>query len=123
MKRFIILTLLFVIITSVLAFAEEGIAIFTYNSALEAAVENSNQPELDDYNIKAMESALQDAKDEAILGYYGGTPQQVAERKIIKEVVPFEAEVNLEIAKKQKKRQYSSNEIRCLSGNDESTAQ
>ena len=63
-----------------------------------------------------------DAKDEAILGYYGGTPQQVAERKIIKEVVPFEAEVNLEIAKKQK-RQYSSNEIRCLSGNDESTAQ
>ena len=102
MKRFIILTILFVFITSVFAFAEEGIAIFTYNSALETAVENSNQPALDDFNIKAMESALQDAKDEAILGYYGGTPQQVAERKIVKEVVPFEAEINLEIAKKQK---------------------
>ncbi|NLM11095.1 MAG: TolC family protein [Clostridiaceae bacterium] len=102
MKRFIILTLCLILVTGVFAFAEEGIIRFTYESALETAVENSIQPELDDYNIKAMESALEEAREEAIKGFYGGTPQEVAERKIIKEVAPFEAEVNLEIAIRQK---------------------
>lgn len=102
MKRFIILTICFVLVTGVFAFAEESIIRFTYESALETAVENSIQPELDDYNIKAMESALKEAKEEAIKGFYGGTPQEVVERKIIKQVAPFEAEVNLEVAVKQK---------------------
>lgn len=102
MKRFIILTLFFILVTGVYAFAEEGIVVFTYDSALETAVENSIQPELDDYNIKSMKSALEDAKEEAIKGFLGGTPQEVVERKIIKEVVPVEAELNLEVAKRQK---------------------
>ena len=74
MKRFIILTLLFVIILC-LAFAEEGIAIFTYNSALGPlwkTLINQSWTTI----ILRLESALQDAKDEAILGYYGGTPNR-----------------------------------------------
>lgn len=102
MKRFIILTFCFVLITGVFAIAEESITRFTYESALETAVENSIQPELDDYNIKALESALKKAKEEAIKGFYGGTPQEVVERRIIKEVAPFDAEVNLEVAVRQK---------------------
>jgi len=68
-KRFFILTLCVVIITGVFAVAEENIVKFTYKSALETAVENSVQPELDDYNIKAKESALEKAKEEAIKGF------------------------------------------------------
>lgn len=102
MKRFIILTLCFILVAGIPAFAEENVTKFTYESALETAVENSIQPELDDYNIKSLESALEKAKEEAIKGFIGGTPQEVAERKIIKQVAPFEAEVNLEVAKRQK---------------------
>lgn len=102
MKRFLILTLVFALVTGVSAFAEENVLKFTYETALETALENSVQPKLDDYNIKAMESALEEAREEAIKGFYGGTPQEVVERKIIKEVSPFEAEVNLEVAIRQK---------------------
>ncbi len=101
-KRFFILTLCVVIITGVFAVAEENIVKFTYKSALETAVENSVQPELDDYNIKAKESALEKAKEEAIKGFLGGTPQEVVERRIVKEVAPFEAETDLEVARRQK---------------------
>lgn len=102
MKRLVIMTLCLILVTGVCAFAEETVTRFTYESALETAVENSIQPELDDYNIKSLESALEKAKEEAIKGFIGGTSQEVVERKIIKQVAPFEAEVNLEVAKRQK---------------------
>jgi outer membrane protein TolC len=89
-------------ITAVMVFAEEGILIFTYETALEAAVENSNQPALDDYNIKARQSALEDAREEAKKYFYGGTPQDAAERNIIKQVNPLVAETEVEIAQRRK---------------------
>jgi outer membrane protein TolC len=102
MKRIAVLVLLLVFVTGVMVYAEEAITIFTYESALETAVKNSIQPALDDYNIKSKESALKDAKDEAIKGFIGGTHQEVVERTIIKEVAPFEAETALEVARRQK---------------------
>lgn len=102
MKRILFLVLVLVLATGLMAFAEEGLTIFTYEAALEAAVKNSIQPALDDYNIKAKESALEDARDEAIKGFIGGTPQEVVERKIIKEVAPFEAQTAVEVARRQK---------------------
>lgn len=102
MKRIAIFVLLLVFSCSVLAFAEETITRFTYESALETAVQNSIQPALDDFNIKAKESALEKAKDDAIKGFIGGTNQQVAEKKIIDNVAPLEAETALETARRQK---------------------
>jgi len=102
MKRLAFLVLILVFATAVMVFAEEGILTFTYETALEAAVENSNQPALDDYNIKARQSALEDAREEATKAFYGGTPQEVVERKIIKEVNPLVAETEVEIAQRQK---------------------
>lgn len=102
MKRIVFLIVILIACTGIMAFAEGNVTVFTYRSALEAAVSNSIQPELDDYNIKAKESALEDAKEEAIKGFLGGTPQEVAERMIIRHVVPLEAEVALEVARRQK---------------------
>lgn len=102
MKRITILVILLIFVTGVLAFAEEAITVFTYQSALETAVKNSIQPSLDDYNIKARESALKQAQDEAIKGFIGGTSQEVVEKLIKKEVAPLEAEAALEIARREK---------------------
>lgn len=102
MKRIVFLVIMLVFVTGVMVFAEEGITIFTYESALEAAVNNSSQPALDDLNIKARESALKDAKDEAIKGFIGGTLQEIVEKNIVKKVSPLEAETNLEVARRQK---------------------
>jgi hypothetical protein len=102
MKRIVLFVLLFVFSCSVLAFAEETITSFTYESALETAVQNSNQPSLDDYNIKAKESALEKAKEEAVKGFIGGTPQQTVEKNITSKVAPLEAETALETARREK---------------------
>ncbi len=102
MKRIFLLVVIFVLTTVFMAYAEESIAKYNFEAALETAVSNSNQPALDDYQISALESALEDARLEAKKGFIGGTPQEVVERTIVKEVDPIEAEVNLEIAKRQK---------------------
>jgi hypothetical protein len=102
MKRIVFFVLLLVLSFSVLAFAEEAITRFTYESALETAVKNSIQPALDDFNIKAKESALEKAKDDAIKGFIGGTNQQVVENNIMKKVAPLEAETALEVARREK---------------------
>ncbi len=102
MKRLILMIVVLVFTSAVMVFAEEGIMKFTYESALEAAAYNSVQPALDDYNIKALESALEDAVDKAKKGFIGGTPQEVVERTIVKEVNPLEAKINLEIGQRQK---------------------
>lgn len=102
MKRIVILVLLLVFSFSVLALAEETITRFTYESALRTAVENSIQPALDDFNIKAKESALEKAKDEAVKDYIINTNQQLVEKNIVKKVVPLEAETALEVAKREK---------------------
>lgn len=102
MKRIAIFVLLLVFSFSVLAFAEEAITRFTYESALDTAVKNSIQPALDDFNIKAKESALEKAKEEAIKGFIGGTHQQIVEKNIVKKVAPLEAETALETARREK---------------------
>jgi len=102
MKRYVFLIVIFMIVTGVLSYAEESITRYNYESALKAAVENSIQPALDDINIKAKESALEKARQEALKGFIGGTKQEIVERKIIKEVAPLEAEAALEVAKRQK---------------------
>ncbi len=102
MKRIVILILLCVFTFSVLAFAEETITRFTYESALETAVQNSIQPALDDFNIRAKESALEKAKEDAIKGFIGGTNQQVVEKNITSKVTPLEAETAVETARRQK---------------------
>jgi len=102
MKRIVILVLLLVFSFSVLALAEETITRFTYESALKTAVENSIQPALDDFNIKAKESALEKAKEEAVKDYITNTNQQLVEKNIVKKVAPLEAETALEVAKREK---------------------
>jgi len=102
MKRLVFLILTLAFATAVMAAAEEGILTFTYETALKAAVENSNQPALDDYNIKAKQSTLEDAKEEAKKAFYSGTPQEIVERKIIREVNPLVAETEVEIAQRRK---------------------
>lgn len=102
MKRIAALVIMLVIITGVMAFAEENIKVFTYESALEAAVKNSIQPALDELNIKSKESALEQAKEDAIEGFIGGTSQEVVERTFIREVAPMEAEVAVEVARREK---------------------
>lgn len=102
MKRIGILALLLVFSFSVLAFAEETITRFTYESALETAVKNSIQPALDDFNIKTKESALEKAKEEAIKDYIATTNQQLVEKNITKKVAPLEAETALEVARREK---------------------
>lgn len=102
MKRFVFIIAIFMIVTGVFSYAEESITRYNYESALKAAVENSIQPALDDFNIKAKESALEEAKKEAVKGFIGGTSQEIVERRIIKEVAPLEAEAALEVAKRQK---------------------
>lgn len=102
MKRCVFLIAIFMLVTGVLSYAGENITKYDYESALKAAVENSIQPALDDYNIKAKESALEEARKEAMKGFIGGTYQEVVEKRIVKEVAPLEAEAALEIAKRQK---------------------
>ena len=98
MKRVLFLVIVLILITTIMAYAENEIIKYNYETVIETAIKNSIQPELDDYHISAMESALEDARLEAKKGFIGGTPQEVVERTIIKQVVPIEAEVNLEIA-------------------------
>ena len=102
MKRYIFLVVLFLIVTGVFSYAEESILKYNYESALEAAVNNSIQSALDDFNIKAKESALEEAKKGANRSFIGGTNQEIVEWKIAKDVVPQQAEIALEIAKRQK---------------------
>lgn len=102
MKRIAILVILLIFVTGILAFAEEAVTVFTYQSALETAVKNSRQPALDDYNIKAKESALKQAQEDARKGVTSGTPQEMAERTIKRDVAPLEAETALEIARREK---------------------
>jgi len=102
MKRVLFFVLLLVFSCSVLVFAEENITRFTYQSALETAVKNSIQPSLDDTIIKAKESALEKAREDAIKGFIGGTLQEVVEVSIKREVTPLEAENAIEVAKRQK---------------------
>jgi len=102
MKRILILVIILVLLTTLMAYAENEIKKYNYDTAIETALSNSIQPALDDYNISAMESALEDARLEAKKGFIGGTPQEVVERTIIQKVAPVEAEVNLEIAKRTK---------------------
>lgn len=64
MKRYIFLIGLFMIVTVAFSFAEESIFKYSYESAFEAAVNNSIQPALDDYNIKSKESTLKEAQKE-----------------------------------------------------------
>ena len=102
MKRVLFLVIVLILITTIMAYAENEIIKYDYETVIETALSNSVQPELDDYHISALESALEDARLEAKKGFIGGTPQEVVERTIIKQVVPIEAEVNLEIAKRKK---------------------
>ncbi|MDI9482164.1 MAG: TolC family protein [Bacillota bacterium] len=102
MKRILFLVVVLVLLTTLMAYAENEIIKYNYETVLETALSNAVQPELDDYHISAMESALEDARLEAKKGFIGGTPQEVVERTIIKQVAPIEAEVNLEIAKRKK---------------------
>ncbi|NLY18668.1 MAG: TolC family protein [Clostridiaceae bacterium] len=102
MKRYVFLIAIFMIVTALFSYAEENITKYSYETALKAAVENSIQPALDDFNIKAKESALEQAEKEALKGFIGGTNQEIVERRIIKEVAPLEAEAALDVAKRQK---------------------
>ncbi len=70
--------------------------------ACEIAVSNSIQATIDDINILIKKDALNQAKENAaFLGDAYGI-QKVLNNRIIKEVRPFEAETNLEVAKKTK---------------------
>jgi len=102
MKRILFLVIVLVLLTTLMAYAENEIIKYNYETAIETALSNSIQPALDDYHISAMESALEDARLEAKKGSISGTPQEVVEKTIIKQVVPIEAETNLEIAKRKK---------------------
>jgi hypothetical protein len=74
----------------------------TIETLYEIAVNNSVQALIDDINILIKEDALNQSKENAaFLGDVYGI-QKVLNNRIIKEVKPFEAETNLEVARKTK---------------------
>lgn len=110
-KKIFLLVLVFVIVNQqfIVAHAnskeissEAELQTITIEKAWDIAVENSLQASIDDINILIKEDALKQAKDGAVfLGDAYGI-QKVLNNKLAKEVRPFEAETNLEVAKKTK---------------------
>lgn len=84
---------------------EEGLSM---EKACEIAAYNSIQSRIDDINILIKEDALDKAReDAAFLGDVYGI-KNVLNNRIIKEVKPFEAETNLEMARLAKRDNISS---------------
>ena len=105
MKRVIFIVIIAVIAsTLVSAYAAEGrSAAITREEAREIAVRNSRQLELDDLQIQRLEKAYQRAIDQAkaLPDAYGLS--NVLSNKINRIKLPFDAETNLEAAKRSKK--------------------
>jgi len=87
-------------LTTVMA-VEKGLK-NSINGFQKYAVENSKQAVIDDLQIKALESALEDAKHDANFQPVPGTKIDMLNNGIKKEVAPMEAEANLEYAKRSK---------------------
>jgi outer membrane protein TolC len=105
LKRVIFIVIIAVIAsTLVSAYAAEGrSAAITREEAREIAVRNSRQLELDDLQIQRLEKAYQRAIDQAkaLPDAYGLS--NVLSNKINRIKLPFDAETNLEAAKRSKK--------------------
>jgi outer membrane protein TolC len=100
------LTILFLTLPVVFALTtalavEKGL-INSINGFQKFAVENSRQSVIDDLQIKALESALEDAKHDADFQLVSGTKIDMLNNGIKKEVAPLVAEANLEYAKRSK---------------------
>jgi|LSQX01.3.fsa_nt_gb outer membrane protein TolC len=101
-KRFIGLFLMIpLVMTITTVLATEGIK-FNIDGYQKLAIENSKQGLIDELEIKAMESALEDAKEDAEFTVLLGTTQDMYNGSITREVKPLEAQANLELAKKTK---------------------
>lgn len=98
---FLTLPLVFTLTT---ALAVEGDLIFNIEGFQKYAVENSRQAVLDNLQIKAMESALEDAKEDAEFQSYSGTKIDMLNNAIKKEVAPLEAQANVEYARREKEK-------------------
>lgn len=82
--------------------------IFNIEGFQKYAVENSRQVVLDDLEIKTMESALEDAIEDADFQLSPGTKSDKLNNGIKKEVAPLEAEANLQYAKMAKEQNVES---------------
>jgi outer membrane protein TolC len=104
------LSILFLTLPVVLALttvlAVETNLINSINGFQKFAVENSRQAKIDDFQIKALESALEDAKHDADFQPVPGTKINMLNNGIKKEVAPLEAETNLEYAKRSKEENF-----------------
>lgn len=75
---------------------------FTTDDAINLAISNSIQCKIDDLNIEIKQEELKQANENAqFLGDVYGA-QKILNNKIIKEVRPFEAMTNVELAKRAK---------------------
>lgn len=106
MKRFLILILSITLILSTISvvFADDINDIFTLENAKDAAVEANKQSQIDELEIKAKASELNETYDEAedSKNDYVITDSEKSNKDIKIEVKPFEAETTLELAKRDK---------------------
>jgi|LSQX01.1.fsa_nt_gb hypothetical protein len=105
MKRtcFIITLLVIVFFVSVNASAQSGNTSITLNSFLKQAELNNKQVRIDDLEIKAKESQLEQAKENAAMAGDTYGPADVLNSRIRKEVKVAEAQADLEVARMTKK--------------------
>lgn len=97
-----LIIVLSLVLTFTTVLAVESNFLLNIEGFKKLAVENSRQSAIDDLEIKARESALEDAKHDAEFVSYTGTRSDMYGVGIKKEVTPLEAEANLEYAKKEK---------------------
>jgi outer membrane protein TolC len=75
---------------------------YTISDAQKYAIEHSTQAAIDDLDIKAKEIEIQIAKDNKITNSTAHNNAGLANNRIINEVKPYEADINLDIAKRNK---------------------
>jgi len=105
---FIVIALMLGLVVNMFSFSLVQAASISIDDAINIAINNSMQCEIDDLNIVIKEEALKQANENAaFLGDAFGA-QKILNNKIIKEVRTFEAETNVEVAKKTKEDNISN---------------
>ena len=102
MKRIFCITLVVVTLISTMVQAGDSDLGLSIKDAQEEALNKSTQSRMDDLDIKMKESLLKDAIEDANYLPFAGDTDSLVANKIKSQVAPFEAEVNLELAKKNK---------------------